>query len=438
MPYIGSYMNAKLATYILALAFVASAVVAQPNTAEFDRLQLGIERLLNENVVPFWFPEVVDPDGGYRLNHDGDGQWQGPADKVLVVQARTLWFFSRLYNDGYGDEEHLQAAQHGFEFLRDKMWDPVFGGFFWSVNAAGQIATRPHKHLYGQAFALYALAEYIEATADTSAMRLAADAYDLIDEKAHDAEYGGYLEWFRRDWQPGPLSGAYMATPPGGKLMNTHLHLMEAFTAYYQISGDERVRERLVELIFVQSNAVVRKKLGACTDKYQRDWTPILTPPHNRVSYGHDVENIWLLVEAHNVAGLPNGPLYDLYRQLMDYALEFGFDHQAGGFYHAGEFGTPADKQQKVFWVQAEGLVAALTMYHLTAELKYWQAFVKTYEWIVGHQVDWIHGDWHAMIDEHGTVRGAKANKWKSPYHNGRALLKSLQLLGEMRAAVQP
>ena len=64
-----------------------------------------------------------------------------------MTQARTLWFFSRYYNDGYGGSEFLEAARHGFEFLRDRMWDSVFGGFFWAVDTAGEIATRPHKHL---------------------------------------------------------------------------------------------------------------------------------------------------------------------------------------------------------------------------------------------------------------------------------------------------
>ena len=431
-------MRANYKLFILFLVFAGRVESAQPDTGELHRLQTGLERMLNENIVSFWYPETLDPAGGFRLHHDGQGDWLGPADKVLVVQARTVWFFSRLYNDGYGGEEHIEAAKHGFEFLRDKMWDPVFGGFFWAVDDAGQIATRPHKHLYAQSFALYALAEYVKATADTSAFDLAQDLFDLLDEKAHDVEYGGYQEWFFRNWQPGPQPGTYMPTPPGGKLMNTHLHLMEALTAYYLVSGDERVRERLLELMFVQANAVVRKRLGVCTDKYQRDWTPILEPPHNRVSYGHDIENVWLLIAAHNAAGLTNVPQRDLYRQLMDYALKYGFDHEAGGFYSAGEFDAPADERQKVFWVQAEGMVAALTMYRETGELKYWQAFVKTYDWVVERQADWAHGDWHAVIDKDGAMLGAKAGRWKSPYHNGRAVLESLRLLKKMRAEWQP
>ena len=52
----------KRALAILALA--ASAAQAQPGAAEFDRLHAGLERLLTENIAPFWYPQVVDPHGG--------------------------------------------------------------------------------------------------------------------------------------------------------------------------------------------------------------------------------------------------------------------------------------------------------------------------------------------------------------------------------------
>jgi mannose/cellobiose epimerase-like protein (N-acyl-D-glucosamine 2-epimerase family) len=422
------------ALLVLAIVFCALPVrAAVPPAVEVERVRVGLERILNENIVPFWYPQVIDEkNGGYQLNHDSNGTFQGPSDKALVTQARTVWFFSRLYNSGYGGPEHLAAAEHGYAFLRDQLWDDEFGGFVWSVDATGQIATRPHKHLYAQGFALYALTEFATASKKAEAAGLAAELFYLLEEKAHDATYGGYMEWFRRDWGPGPKTGTYMSTPIDGKLMNTHLHLLEPFTTYAELSGDDLVRERLIELILVQSNAVLRKELGACTDKYARDWTPLLDPAYARVSYGHDIENVWLLIEACRAAGLPNGPLTDLYRQLVDYALRYGFDHERGGFYDAGNFAQPADAKAKVWWVQAEGLVALLYMYELTGELKYWQAFVATYDWIEGQQVDWRHGDWHASVAPSGVASGAKANAWKSPYHNGRAVLKCLQILTQM------
>lgn len=415
---------------------VGGSSFAQPPAAEVERVRSGLERMLRDNIVPFWYPQAIDEEGGgYRLNHDESGAWQGPTDKALVGQARTLWFFSRLYNAGYGSEAHLQAAEHGYAFLRDALWDDAFGGFFWSVSADGRVATRPHKHLYGQAFALYALAEYAQASGRSEVLQWADSLFYLIEEKAHDAAYGGYLEWFRRDWEPGLDSGQYMGVSADVKLMNTHLHLMEALTTYWQLSADELARERLLELLFVQSNAVVRKGMGACTDQYTRDWTPLLNAGRARVSYGHDVENTWLLAAACRAVGVPNGPLIDLYRLLVDNALHFGFDSVRGGFYEAGALGVSADARNKVWWVQAEGLVALLSLFQLTGDRAYWNAFIATYDWIEAHQVDWQGGDWHAEVTVDGRTSGDKANAWKSPYHNGRAVLECLARLENLSSA---
>ena len=99
--------------------------------------------------------------------------------------------------------------------------------------------------------------------------------------------------------------------------MNTHIHLMEALTTFLALTDEPMARERLIELIFVNSNSVVRKNIGACTDKYLENWEPLRGSDYDRVSYGHDVENIWLLVEACKAAGISGSFLLDLYRTLL-------------------------------------------------------------------------------------------------------------------------
>src|SRR5262249_44749281 len=77
------------------------AYAAEPNAAPSrdDRLRAraSLEKLLVEDVIPFWLPGTIDRErGGYRLNHDVEGKWQGPADNAIVTQARNVWFFARL------------------------------------------------------------------------------------------------------------------------------------------------------------------------------------------------------------------------------------------------------------------------------------------------------------------------------------------------------
>jgi mannobiose 2-epimerase len=387
-----------------------------------------LESILTNNIIPFWYPGVLDrQDGGYCLNHALDGKWLGPAHKSLVAQTRTLWFFSRLARSSYSRPEYLQAAHQGYEFLRAYMLDADHGGFYWEVDASGRTATQPEKHVYGQAFALYALVEYARASHESSAATLAKTLFNVLEDQPHDNRYGGYGEIFQRDWTVprGETRSAYHRT----KRMNTHLHLMEAITAFLSLTGEVAARERLMELIMICSELVVRKDLGCCSDRHHEDWRPLRGHEHKRVSYGHDLENIWLLMEASHAADRPANLLLDLYARLFNYALRYGFDSEQGGFYDSGPFNAPADQRQKTWWVQAEALLAALKMSRLTGESVYWQCFSRTLDWVAKHQIDTVNGEWFETVGVDLQPSGVKAGPWKCPYHNSRAMLQCLEML---------
>jgi mannobiose 2-epimerase len=413
---------------ILALLLAAASLPAADLAPYVPRL----ERALRENLVPFWMSRAIDKEmGGYHINFNAGGEPNGRTSKGIVTQARTVWLFARLAREhhlspGPSKAELLAAADHGYRFLVEKMHDPVHRGYFWEVDRAGK-PLRADKHLYGQSFALYALSEFALASGRKDVLRQATELFHMLEAKAHDKEFGGYIETFSADWKPldrpGPMGD------PAFKLMNTHLHLMEAMTTFYEASKLPLARERLIELITIESNTVVRKSVGACTDKYSRDWMPRLDGAFARVSYGHDIENVWLLMEASRAAGISGGPLRDLYRTLFDYSLRYGYDEVGGGFYDSGEFHKPADRRDKIWWVQAEAIVSALKMYRLTGEEKYAKVFTGTWELIESKMIDWKAGEWHSTVTISGEQRGDKAQIWKAGYHNGRALIECLLML---------
>jgi mannobiose 2-epimerase len=203
-------------------------------------------------------------------------------------------------------------------------------------------------------------------------------------------------------------------------------------TTFYRASKLPLARERLLELISIESNSVIRKQLTACTDKYDRNWTPRLDGEWARVSYGHDLENIWLLMDACDAAGISTHPFTDLYRALFEYSLKYGYDTSRGGFYDSGRFNQPADRLNKIWWVEAEAIVSALYLYRLTGEAKYLDVFKKTYEFIEKYQTDWQRGEWYATITPAGQAQGDKAQPWKAGYHNGRAMIECLKLLKQI------
>ncbi|MEL7077092.1 MAG: AGE family epimerase/isomerase [Cyanobacteria bacterium J06582_2] len=390
-----------------------------------------LEKILLQNIVPFWYPEVIDlAEGGYKLNHNLQGKWQGKANKSLVSQTRTLWFFAQMISSKYGTSEHLEAARHGYKFLRERMWDSQFGGFYWEVDSSGNVVTKPDKHCYGQAFALYALSQYSMVSQDSSALMLAQELFGLLENYAHDPQHGGYREFWQQDWTSVPSGTiSYLGVDPNLKLMNTHLHLLEAISTYYLLTKDRIAQERIVELILILSNSVVQKTVGACTDRFHRNWQPLAVDEHNLISYGHDLEAIWLLIESCNGLGISNNILLDFYQTLFNYSLEYGFDHKKGGFYNSGYCNKPAHKLEKIWWVQAEALISALQMYNLTQEEVYYHYFCRILDWITKYQIDWNNGDWFAEVDRKGNPLGDKAEQWKSAYHNGRAMLKCLEIL---------
>ena len=400
---------------VLGLILLASgALVAQPSNPV--ALVPRMEEALQRSIVDFWYPKSIDKKhGGYTIRFNADGSWKGDGPKMIVTQSRHVWLFARLARAGYGDKKAmLAAADHGYRFLTTKMWDAANGGFYWEVDAAGN-RTKAKKHLYGQAFALYAISEYAMASGRKDVLDFAVKFFELLERRSHDREHGGYIEYFNEDWSAPPADEAsYMSAPADLKLMNTHLHLMEAMTTFYRASKLPLARERLLELMTIESSSVVRKDIPVCTDRYRRDWTPVLEGVAARVSYGHDLENIWLLVDAAQAAQMPVAPLMDLFRTNFAYAMKYGWDEKDGGFWYYGSFNQPAAGRIKSWWVQSEVLVSALTMYRLTKDPQYWRVFERTWAFVDRHQIDWKNGEWWETVTDQLEQRGDKGSAWKS------------------------
>lgn len=407
-----------------------------------------MKRILNETVLDFWYPRCIDEEyGGYMLGYDQQGDFNGKDHKMIVSQARMVWFSARLHREGYGDGQYRDAAEVGFEFLHENLWDTERGGFYWKTDRDGTV-NKPNKHMYGQSFGLYALSEFYDATGDSRARDLAIELFQLIDQEARDHNCGGYIEYFNPDWTPITEGRTYLENiepdwsekesedsvlDPSLKLMNTHLHILEAFTSFHNNIGAKNSGSRLQELLHILTCTVVRHNLTACSDKYNSDWTPKVDDEEFQiVSYGHDLESIWLTMEAAKALGISISTFTDLYSELFDYSLEYGYDDQHGGFYFYGPFNKPATNQIKAWWVQAECMTSALKMYTHTMDEKYRDVFESVFSFINSHQIDWNNGEWFSGISNDLAPVGRKGAEYKAAYHNGRALLECIAELEAM------
>ena len=231
------------------------------------------------------------------------------------------------------------------------------------------------------------------------------------------------------------LPGAF-TVEPGTKTLGVQLHVLEALVplAEHGLVTEPDPRERLRELLHLLVLTWGGTAVRPGHSYFRDDWGFRDRAGARERRYGHDVELLWMLIDACGCAGIPTGDLLPFFVDAMDDVLRYGFDHRQGGFYRAGRVGRAAHATEKDYWTQAEGLLAALRMYELTGEARFGECFLRTLDWIVDRQADWEVGDWHERIDRRGRPDGVKAWGWKDPYHQARALIESIERIERMGA----
>jgi mannobiose 2-epimerase len=406
-----------------------------------DPLRDEIEQSLRTGILEVWFPRALDREhGGFLCDFDYQWKPSGSQPKTIVFQSRLTWLASQAVTRYSKDPRYRQAADHGFAFLRDKLWDKREGGWYWRLDRAGAIDDwKGVKHAYGAGFGIYACAAYYRATQDPAALQLAKDGFAWLDRVGHDGRSGGYHEYFARngavivDVSSNPLNRDRDAigTRVGLKSMNTHIHLLEAFTALYEVWPDESVKKRLDEVL-----AVVRDRIVAPGGAMHQFFNPQWNPVPDLDSFGHDVETAYLLLEAAEVSGGDPGRVPGVAKALLDHALDYGWDDRNGGFFEAGStFGAVHDKR-KSWWVQAEGLNALLRMslIHQRDPRDYRKLFERQWAYMKKNVIDAEGGEWFQdALDAGGNPKANKASEWKAGYHGGRALMNAVDWLSAGR-----
>jgi cellobiose epimerase len=445
------------AIYIFFMSLIPGLLITACRQEEDRRTVAAreLEEILNQNILETWYPATIDQEmGGYLTNFDAEWKQMERQGKFIVTQARSAWTCATVYEFYPDRKEYLEWSRHGVNFLRDKMWDAEYGGFFQAVNRDGSIAdtVAPYdKRAYGNAFAIYGLAAYARVSGDAEALELAQRAFRWLDAGAHDPVHGGYFQFLNRDGSPIPRDS--MATYPtrdhhhvGIKDYNSSIHLLEAFYELYRVWPDSLLRERLAEMYHVVNDIMMAPE-GYLRLHFYPDWTLVqdedITDEEgrpnrytNHVTFGHDVETAYLLYEAALTLEIPiDSALLARLRGIVDHSLLHGWDAEVGGFYDAGKF---VDGQMQIinkhksWWGQAEGLNSLLLMHTLFPDDPvYFERFLQMQQYIDTYLVDHTNGDWyHSGLDQHpDAANSPKAGPWKGNYHTVRSLINCIRML---------
>ncbi len=402
-----------------------------------------------------WYPKTIDTvHGGFWSDFDYKWDKKGKQDKMLVSQARHIWTASELALY-YKDDKYEEIAAHGYRFLRDEMWDAENGGFHTLLGFDGDSLTvlSTGKSAYGNAFAIYGLAKFYQVSKHAPALDLAKKTFYWLDKNAHDSVYGGYFDVLQQD-------GSWMLdvtvndsnydnfVRKDWKDQNSSIHLLESFTALYAVWPDKLLKKRLEELLLLIRDTITTEK-GYLTLHLERDWTPISLRDSSEtyrkqhfyldhVSFGHDVETAFLMLEASHFLGRKHDTLTARKaKKMVDHALDWGWDEQNGGFYDGGYYWDPSGKRSienraKVWWAEAEGLNSLLLMAQLYPEEKRYEIlFKKQWQYIDNYLIDHQYSGWYqeGLDTDADAKKAAKAQVWKVNYHTIRSLINVIAML---------
>lgn len=375
---------------------------------------------VTDNILPYWMEKMVDEkNGGFFGRRDGYDRLVEDADKAIILNTRILWTFSAAVRHLPG-RRYERYAKRAFDYIVNHFIDPKDGGVYWMLDFLGN-PVNTKKQIYAQAFAIYAFAEYYAATGQTESLDHAKEIFRLIEMHSFDSRLNGYLEAYDREWNL--LEDLRLSEKDANekKTMNTHLHVLEAYTALYRVWPDNALRDQLRNLIYIFRDKILNQNFHFNLFFDER-WNV----RSSGISYGHDIEGSWLLHDAAKALG-DNGLNRQIERitiKIVDSAMREGIDRE-------GAIKNEAHDPERHWWPQAEALVGFVNCWQLTGQTSYLAAAFRVWEFIKASVIDHQHGEWHWRLSEKGEVNFTedKAGPWKCPYHNGRAMFELVQRL---------
>jgi len=382
---------------------------------------------LIDNILPFWISRTPDVEhGGFIGGLHFDGSSKEDAPKGSVLNARILWTFAAVCNSPGVDYDCYNMADRAYEYLVSRFIDRESGGVFWKLDHKGE-PLETKNQIYALAFTVYALAEYYKLSKDDQVLETAIGLYRTMEKYSFDPLQGGYFEAFSRDWKPIADLRLSEIDDNEQKTLNTHLHVLEAYTTLYSVWPDSGLGEQLRALVLLFTDRFISSDRSYFNLFYDENWQL----KSHRISPGHDIETTWLLLEASRI--LNDNQLITetqgICLSISESVAGTGFDKTGGLVYER----TPEKitNYNKEWWCQAEALVGFLNAWEISGNPAFATKVVQVWDFIDRYFIDRVGGEWHYKLDSKGDPdkNEEKVGFWKCPYHSVRACLELIKRL---------
>lgn len=377
------------------------------------------------NILDYWLKNTIDKEnGGFigEINHQN--VINNNSEKGAVLNARILWSFSAAYAVEK-NPEYLKTAKRAFQYIKDYFFDKEFGGIFWSLQADGKPKDTKNQ-IYAIAFVIYGLSEFYKIFKNEDALELAQSLFYKIELYSKDYKNKGYLEAFTRDWQE--IEDLRLSEKDANekKTMNTHLHIVEAYSNLYLIWPNPKLKDSIKEILEVIALYFINKYTWHLKLFFDENWKE----KEDVISYGHDIEAAWLLQWcAETIEDV------DLVRSYQKYAVEFAKSTKEGIDSDGGLWYEYEPKEQKLiaekhWWPQAELWIGMINAWQLTQNEEFLEITEKNFEFVEKYIIDHKNGEWiWGVYADYSPILKDKAGFWKCPYHNSRACIELIKRL---------
>ncbi|MGL4490939.1 MAG: AGE family epimerase/isomerase, partial [Rhizobiaceae bacterium] len=239
------------------------------------------------------------------------------------------------------DGPALDLIDIGLSFIGKQGWSENKG---WArvLNVDGTV-NDPVADLYDHACVLLALA-YAKKAGHPDAHHLAEATFAFLDRAM------------------GTKDGSFKETSKGGfpRRSNPHMHLLEAFLAWYKVTGEAAYLDRAAKIIQLFTNHFFDSEFWTLGEFFESDWQPAMGDMGVWTEPGHHFEWASLLVDF---AALTNRPELNAFaRKLYSSAIANGVNRSTALAYDAvSKAGIPLLKTSRS-WPQAEALKAAMAL----------------------------------------------------------------------------
>ena len=381
--------------------------------------------MLKDNIIPFWLNNGLDKKhSGYYTALDREGKLID-SDKSVWFQGRFAWVLSTLYADFEKNQQYLDAAKSGIDFLEKYCFDNEGDGrMFFRVTEDGKPIIKRLRYYYSETFCIIAMAAYSRASGDKSYIKKAVDILNNIDRYKRE---GLLIPKINQKNRPTIAFGPPMI------MLATVQELRKADPDnkdYYNKYIDNLISD--MKLFLYEDKKAVLEQCnpdGSLQDTFEGR---LLNP-------GHALEASWFILRE-SIERNHDENLKAIGLKIFDWMWEWGWDKEYGGLlYFIDCLGKPPESYEhdmKLWWPHDEILIASLMIYRDTGDEKYLAWFDKTLAYCKQVFSDPEYGEWYGYLRRDGkpTAPPCKGSTFKGPFHLPRMLVMCDTMLTELLA----